>query len=98
MRDWPLIIAALLVMVALGAGTLAWQIGKEDSAPVVETPSVRCEAALGLREATVEAGVIARTGGIGGGRDGYTAGGGRLPRDEYDRLLSQAGKEIRLFC
>jgi hypothetical protein len=92
-----IIIAGVIVLVLVAAivGLKVWahyDPVQEGAAPAVETPSVRCEAALGLRETTVEAGI----------RNTYLAPGvppaGKLPQQEYDRLLRQAEQEIRLFC
>lgn len=99
MRDnWfgTAIVVSFMIMVFVAAVMYTWEgVGDapwEDTAPAVETHSVRCAAALELREATVQAGIGSTT------FTGRPVSVGKLPRSEYDRLLTQAAREIAHFC
>lgn len=98
MKGWYLIAVCGVVffvgLIVLAVLTDAGGRVSHDNAtdPAVETRLVRCEAGLRLRETTVQAGV--------GNTNlaGNPVSLGRLPRAEYDRLMSEAVREIRQFC
>ena len=90
-------------VIAILAGLAIWPAvadapwEQEASAPEVEdrTDEIRCEGALDLRLAVIEAGIIRTTGGFNNPGD---VGGGILTSSEYNRQLAQAEREIDRYC
>ena len=91
-----LVVALVLsVGVAITASVMAtwasvadapWE--QEASAPVVEdtTDEIRCEGALDLREAVIDAGTRGSN------------SSGRLSRNEFDKQMDKAEREIARYC
>ena len=82
-------------VIAILAGLAIWPAvadapwEQEASAPVVEdrTDKIRCEGALDLREAVIDAGII---------RGPNPSG--RLDRNEFDEQMDKAEREIARYC
>ena len=73
---------------------------EDEIAPAVaedRTDEIRCEGALSLRQAVIEAGITQRSSGSRTG-GGPAIGGGILTQEEYDRQLEQAEREISRYC
>jgi len=93
----PLVTAVLVIWLTAISLVVVWSAVTDapweanQSQPVVTESSdrmreSRCAGALRLRESTVEAGIISRS------------GSGRLPRTDYEQAIRQAQSEIALFC
>ena len=88
------LVALAVIVIAVLAGLAIWPAvadapwEQEASAPVVEdtTDEIRCEGALDLREAVIDAGQY---------RNGSS---GKLTGAEFDNQMDKAEREIARFC